>query len=103
MITITYKELYENLVYVENYYDIPLSGLCTHKNQLVRFKVVDSEEENLEYEIIPLTWLQKMKALTQKKLFEICVGMHWTYKDGKRLGDFEGFTTLTKIYFWCRK
>ena len=103
MITITYKELYENLVYVENYYDIPLSGLCTHKNQLVGFKVVDSEEDDPTYEIIHLTPIQKIRELVKKKLFEICVGKHWSYKNGKRLGDFEGFTTLTKIYFWCRK
>jgi hypothetical protein len=69
------------IIYVTDYYDIPLSGLCRYNNRIERFEY---NEENQEYHIIHLTRYQRIVELFRKKLFEICVGTHQSYVNNKK-------------------
>lgn len=101
MIIIKYKELMETIVFIDNYYDIPLLGLCKYKGHLAKFRKMSYETEDL-YEIIELSCIGKIFAKLNQWLFEICVGTHWSYKNGKIKGEFKGFTPLTKFYYWTK-
>lgn len=88
------KVKYEDLKveFVSNYYDGPLSGLCKFGDRLCYFQLLDWERKDWEYEIYDLTFKEKSCKLINKKVFEWCVGYHWTYKEGKRTN-----------YFYTRK
>ena len=101
MIVIPYSDLKENLVFVSDYYDIPLNGLCKYNGQLVKFHKIPCKYD--VYEIIPLSYKQKIFEKINQWLFEICVGTHWSYKNGKTVGSFNGFTPMTKLYYWFKK
>lgn len=81
-------------VFIDGYYDFPLSGLCTHDNQLCSFSLYSEwEDETILYKVCVLSKWEKIKRLLEKKLFEICVGKHWTYVNGKR-------STIPFYYKW---
>lgn len=65
-----------HLVWVRDFYDMPLSGLCRYNGALCEFA---GDYETKAYEIKPLAWWQKVRWLMRKRLFEVCVGTHWTY------------------------
>ena len=73
------------IVYVTDFYDFPLGGLCMYNGKIEKFK---TDYDTGETEIIYLTPWQRFKALWSKKLFEICVGTHQTYVDNKKPGYF---------------
>ena len=70
-------------VWISSHYDIHLHGLCRFgaANELHEFKTTnpDTFDEPLMVSVIKLTTKQKIHWLIRKKLFEICVGYHWTY------------------------
>ena len=70
-----------HILYVIRFYDIPLEGLCLHQGKIEKFIV---DYDTLQATIIHLSTLQRFHYLLKKKLFELCVGNHWTYKDGQR-------------------
>lgn len=76
------------IVFVTNYYDRPLSGLCYYNGDLTKFELnydpEDDEGINETYFIFSLTVFEKIKYLFQKKMFEICVGYHQTYVNNKK-------------------
>jgi hypothetical protein len=72
------------IVYVSDYYDGPLAGLTMYKGQLCKFRCVKDDDKYLYYEIMSMNAWEKIRALWRKKKFELCVGYHWTYKNGKR-------------------
>lgn len=79
-----------NYVFISNYYDLPLSGLCRHQGKLCRFSI-DKDwggEEPVFYDVFELSFFERLKARYNKKLFELCVGYHWSFKDKKREGSF---------------
>ena len=70
-------------VFVTNYYDQPLNGLCIVNGDLCEFELVYDFEEPPEHEyynIYKFTTFGKYVALYQKKMFELCVGEHWSFK-----------------------
>lgn len=72
-----------DIIFVTDYYDIPICGLCMHEGRVERFELEDFEEAM--YNIVPLTASQRFFALVDKKLFEMFVGLHWSYdKPNKR-------------------
>ena len=91
-----------DIVYVDAYYDMPLGGLCRYNGKIERFKV---DYETQEAQIILLSPWQRLKALWSKKLFEICVGKHQTYVNGKKSSYFYFrkpeilYKLLYKLYF----
>lgn len=88
--TIPYKDL--DIVFVTNYYDVPLSGTCIHDGKLCEFECSSEHDDPLMYAIYRLSFLQKIKAKFTQWKFEQCVGYHWSYHSGKK-------TT----YFYIRK
>lgn len=76
---IPYNDL--NIVWVSNFYDYPLEGICRPNGELMKFTV---DDDDYMYFVEPLTGWQKFKWLFNMKMFELCVGKHWSYKDNKR-------------------
>jgi hypothetical protein len=76
-----------DIIYVSSYYDGPLEGLTKYKGKLCKFLCVD-DDEYYYYDIYSLTAWEKIKELWKKKKFELCVGYHWSYKNGKRASGF---------------
>jgi len=70
-----------DIVYVTSFYDIPLAGLCRYEGKIQKFETDYDTEEST---IIFLTPMQRFRALWSKWLFEICVGTHQSYENGKR-------------------
>ena len=93
-------------VWIENHWDIHLTGLCRVDGELHSFKTMDETDynemndnclcckdggtddakdcrcdvyTNVVCEVTKLTLIQKIKWLTRKWLFEVCVGKHWSY------------------------
>lgn len=87
------------IVWVENYFDYPVSGLALVNNKLHYFYDISG----LDYPPIsahPLSFISKFKWLLKKRLFEICVGYHWTY--GPKHKEFDATkkqTVLYKVYY----
>lgn len=74
-----------NIIWVADYYDGPINGLCKQKNKLCSFDLIQSNSRNhYLYEVKELNTLEKINWLRRKWLFEFCVGTHSTYKKGKR-------------------
>lgn len=73
------------IVFVTNYWDLPLDGLCKYKGELYKFKITWYDEEPTErYVLEPLSIQEKLFEIFRKKMFEWMVGYHWTYINGKR-------------------
>lgn len=100
MIVISHRNLYDILVFVEDYYDVPLKGTCNYKGKIAKFRRMSTKKDF--YEITELSIFGRIGAKLNQWLFEICVGTHWSYKDGKKRGDFGGFTPLTRLYYWIK-
>lgn len=85
MIKVHWREMH--FVFVSGFYDIPLSGTCIHDGKLCRFHIEvlegDQYQETEYYIITPLTRWEAFKARFNQKMFEMCVGKHWSY-DGNR-------------------
>ena len=72
------NENYNNVqfLFIQDHYDIHLKGLCIYKNKLCLFI---TDYDTMVVSIYKLSLLEKFKYLTLKKLFELCIGYHWTY------------------------
>ena len=81
-------------VWVSNHYDIHLDGLCRYQGELCRFETWDADEDNPQVRIFRMTALEKLSWLLRKRMFELCIGHHWTYQQKK---------TRTHFYYrWPR-
>lgn len=95
------------IVWVENYWDYPVSGLALVGNKLHYFYDISGLGDHT-VSVQPLSFIPKLKWLLKKRLFEICVGYHWTY--GPKHKEFDTTkrqTFLYKVYYaksiWRRK
>lgn len=84
MNTLDYEDM--DFVYITNHYDVHLEGLCRYNGELHKFKISPAlsdkefyEDEIVRYDVSSLTILEKIKAIYKKKMFEWCVGYHWSY------------------------
>ena len=84
------------IVWVSDFYDIELHGLCTHNGSLCEFKT--DYETNIAT-IYSLSFIQKTKWLIRKRVFEICVGYFWSYKNDCYEMKFKKPTWFGKIVF----
>lgn len=96
---IPYRET--KFLYVYSHWDIHLEGICTYNGKICKFITDDSEwydylskfddeNDDVDYDaytiwciIYEISFFEKIKLLWRKKLFEVCVGKHWSY-DGKK-------------------
>jgi hypothetical protein len=93
-----------HLVWISDYYDIPLAGIARDsKGNLCEFEyeVDDSEEDwrDGRYRLFEMSVFAKIRWLVRKKVFEICVGEHWTYP---QRANGVMFTRKQPHWFWDR-
>lgn len=82
MIKVSYKAV--EFVWVSSHWDVHLAGLCRYGGRLCRFETdQDTLDDNLMVDIFSLSPVEKLRWLFRKKLFEWCVGTHWTYPLGR--------------------
>jgi hypothetical protein len=76
--TLSYDDI--DFVWVNNHYDVHISGLCRLGFNLFYFKTInhDSDEE-LMCEVYMLSWSEEIKWKLKKFFFEQMVGYHWSY------------------------
>lgn len=80
------------IVYVSSYYDYPLVGTCRVRGVFCKFTVIGCTGKR--YRIHRLTWIEKIQWRWRQRLFEACVGTHWTYP--KRTN----FVQRRPFWFW---
>ena len=70
-----------DFVWISDHYDCHLRGLCRHRGELCRFETLPDYDHDgpLVCEVYPLSLPAKAMWLSRKRLFEWCVGYHWTY------------------------
>jgi hypothetical protein len=80
--TLPYDEI--NFVWVNNHYDVHISGLCKLGFSFFYFKTInhDSDEE-LMCEVYMLSTVEEIKWKLKKFFFEQMVGYHWSYPQRK--------------------
>lgn len=84
-------------VWVSNFWDFPLKGICMWGGKLHEFAGWDewfkidnpTEDEDdwdrkVFFNLTPLTFTQRLKWRFRQRMFELCVGTHWTYKNNQR-------------------
>lgn len=86
-----------NFVWVADYYDMPLSGICRLHGKLHRFSG-DYSLETERYQIYRMSLKEKLRWLLRKNLFEFCVGKHWTYLNGQR--NYDRYLERRDNWFW---
>ena len=64
------------MIWVTNFWDKPLAGLCRVNGELRRFS---AEYDEQGYTTYPLTSFEKVKWIIRKWIFELCVGTHFSY------------------------
>jgi hypothetical protein len=78
----------ENIIFCSSFYDYPLCGLFLHDGKICSFysgSLYDLlDPENIFYEIGELSLVEKIKKICSWKLFELCVGTHWSYPYGEK-------------------
>lgn len=65
-------------LWINHYYDVPLSGLCEEAGKLAYFEIDDPYKLELVYFIYVLSFLERIKWKLNWFLFELLVGSHWT-------------------------
>lgn len=73
---VSYLEMKKSVIWVANHWDIHLTGLMMHDGRLARF---ETDEETRMVNVFHLSLLERLQWLVRKRLFEVCVGRHWTY------------------------
>jgi hypothetical protein len=82
---ISYDDLKHMRLFVTNHWDVNLDGLCRVDGELCRFATVLDGEGDVEcVHIYRMTRMEKLRGLLRKRLFEVCVGRHWTFPDRDR-------------------
>jgi hypothetical protein len=76
---IPYKGM--RFIYIYSYYDLPLQGLCRMGKELCKFQLIDYDAKRIKYHVFKMPWYEKIYHLWNKKLFELCIGYHWSYPE----------------------
>lgn len=63
-------------LFIRDHYDIHLAGLCRYKNKVCLFI---TDYGTMLVSIYSLDIIEKIWYIAKKKLFELCIGYHWTY------------------------
>jgi hypothetical protein len=106
--TIPYEEVDFN--FITNHYDVHLHGTCIYIGDLCEFythrEYSDESDEITEIvSIYKLTFFEKMRWELKQMLFELCVGNHWSYVNGKPKGHYHErkpkwlYSLLFQIYY----
>jgi hypothetical protein len=103
--TLPYDDI--DFVWVNNHYDVHISGLCRLGFGLFYFKTINHEsyfeddDKELMCEIYDLTFREDIKWRLKKFFFEQMVGYHWSYPTRKNSHfHYRKPEWLYKILFW---
>jgi len=79
IIIIPYEDM--DFIWISDHWDYHLSGLCRYDSKLCRFRIAQDpyKDHTAEYKIYGLSIIEKLIWIKRKKLFEWCIGYHWTY------------------------
>lgn len=92
-------------IWVSDYYDHPLEGVCFWEGQTYSFTCSPYTKHA---QLTPLTRWQRFRWFKQQKLFEWCIGYHWTYRDNQR-GIYKQrsprwfWDRVFKLYYLCKR
>ena len=81
--TIGYDEV--DYIWISNFLEIPAEGTCMYENKFCEFLQKTTQRKNnkkfetLKVEIYPVSFFRKLKLKFNQRLFEICVGYHFSY------------------------
>jgi len=106
--TIPYDEVDFN--FITNHYDIHLHGTCIYKGDLCEFythREYNDEVDEFIYtvSVYKLTFIEKLKWEFKQYMFELCVGVHWSYINGTPKGKYHErnpkwlYSILFQIYY----
>ena len=80
-----------DFIWIANHWDLHLSGLCRYNGKLCQFETdrdVENWDTRVEVSIYPLSLTEKLSWLKRKKLFEWCVGYHFSYRQREQGANF---------------
>ena len=73
---------YEHMswVWISDYYDVPLFGLCRYGGELCEFRGGEwfPPKKIKRYKIYKINLAQKLRWLMEKRVFELMIGEHWS-------------------------
>lgn len=106
--TIRYEDV--KFRFISNHYDVHRNGTCIHKGKLCEFKTILHFDDIIEdivdmVDIYELNLIERSKWIYRQWLFELCVGKHWSYKNGKKQGEYHIrnpkwlYERLGKLYY----
>lgn len=102
--TILYNEV--KFKFISNHYDVHLEGTCIFNNETCYFtnKYPEYDEDTACWEemfvkIYKLTFKEKIKFAFKQKMFELCIGYHWTYPYRKQGASFY-YRKPKWLYVW---
>jgi len=108
--TVPYESV--RFVWVTNHYDVHLHGTCIHKGKLCEFETdfpdFFTELEHMMVRIYSLSFSDRIHWRIKQKLFEICVGRHWSYSRNGTINRSFGIRSklhsrLFHLYYRARK
>jgi len=96
--------------WISSHWDIHLAGLCWVGKELMRFTTECSPfKKNLKCHVFRLSPEEHLDWRIQQRLFEWCVGYHWSYrgnrvrgKSGQRRPVWFWWYFVTKLYYKMR-
>lgn len=80
-----------DFVWHSDYYDGPINGIARHKGRLHWF---ERDFDTSDFVLTPLVGMTKLKTVLRWRWFEVCVGKHCSYPEGKV------FTSRKGQWFW---
>jgi hypothetical protein len=110
--TIPYDEVDFN--FISSHYDIHLHGTCIYKSDLCVFYTHREYDDDMDdfidtVSIYKLTFIEKLRWELKQYMFELCVGPHWSYINGKPKGKYGTrepkwlYELLFKMYYSSKK
>ena len=103
----TLQEQDVNFIWVSDHYDYHKNGLCLYRGKYCEFKGKEVEIKNnnyifnnVYYDIYKLSFKEKIKWLYNKKIFEWCVGYHWSYPKNSNKKIWDSFHTRKPNWFF---
>jgi len=87
-------------IWVTDYYDFPLTGMCKYEGKTYYAYVNDWETyDDIFYYLTELKGLSKLKWYTHKWIFEFCVGKHFTYNGIEVVTFSNGHGKIKKFFY----
>lgn len=94
------------LRFVSDYYDHPLAGVCFYEGEWMEFYYPPenglkhySRKNKFKVHLFRLTAWEKLKWAYAIKLFEVCVGRHWSFPNNTMFEHSKSHPYLFNLYY----